>query len=70
MNTNLDIGFKDTLYPLFACGAEVETNEHFLLWYQLNSTYRSKLFGKVVKVNVQFLNLTAKDQALIRCLCY
>ena len=68
MNTNLDIGFKDTLYPLFACGAEVETNEH--LWYQLYSTYRSKLFDKIVKVDVQFFNLTAKDQALIRYLCY
>ena len=55
-------GFKDTLNPLCACGAEVETTEHLLLHYQLCFTHRSELFDKIVKVDQQTLNLNAKDE--------
>ena len=58
-------GFKDTLNPLCTCGAEVETTEHFLLHCHLYSTHRSELFDKIVKIDQQFLNLTAKDQELV-----
>ena len=58
-------GFKDTLSPLCTCGAEVETTEHFLLYSQLYSTHGSELFNKIMKVDQQFFNLTAKDQVLV-----
>ena len=59
-------GFKDTLNPLYSCGAEVETTEHFLLHCQLYQTHRPKFFVKsFVKVHQQLLNLTAKGQLLV-----
>ena len=58
-------GFNDTLNPLCTCGAEVETIEYFLLHCQLYSTHRSELFDKIVKINQQSLNVTAKDQVLV-----
>ena len=58
-------GFKGTLNLLCTCGAEVETAEHFLLHCQLYSTHRSELFDKILKIDQQFLNLTAKDQVLV-----
>ena len=58
-------GFKDTLNPLCTCGVEFETTEHFLLHCQLYSTDRSELFDKIVKIDQQFLNVTAKDQVLV-----
>ena len=47
------------------CGAEVETTEHFLFHCQSYSTHRSELFDKILKIDQQFLNLTAKDQVLV-----
>ena len=58
-------GFKDIISPLCTCRAEVETTEHFLLHCQLYSTHRTELFDKIVKIDQQFLNLTAKDQVLV-----
>ena len=49
------------LNPLCTCRAAVETTEHF----QLYSTHRSELFDKIVKVDQQFLNLTAIDQVFL-----
>ena len=57
--------FKDTLNPLCTCGAEVETTEQFLLHCQLYSTHGYQLFDKIVKIDQQFWNLTAKDQVLV-----
>ena len=61
-------GFKDKINSLCACRAEVETTEYFLLNCQLYSTHRSELFDKIVKIGLNFLNLTAKDQ-VIALLC-
>ena len=58
-------GFKDALNPLCTCRAEVETTENFLLHCQLYSTHRFEIFDKIVKIDQQFLNLTAKDQVLV-----
>ena len=58
-------GLKNTLNPLCTSGAKVETNEHFFWNCQLYSAYRSELFDKIVKVNQQFFNLTAKDQVFV-----
>ena len=55
-------GFKDTLDLLRTSRAEVETTEHFYLHCQLYSTHRSELSDKIMKAELQFLNLTAKGQ--------
>ena len=57
--------FKDTLNPVCTCVAEVETTEHFFVHCQLYSTHRSELFDKIVKIDQQILNLTARDQLVL-----
>ena len=58
-------GFGDTINPIYACGTETETTEHFLLRCQFYSTQRLELFEKLEKVEPNFLNLNAKNQVLI-----
>ena len=68
MNINLDyinFGFSDIINPMFACGTEVETTEHFLLGFQFYSTQRLELFENLEKVEPNFLRLSVKNQVLI-----
>ena len=58
-------GFKDTLNSLLTGGVKFEITEHFLLHCQLYSTHKSELFDKIVKVDQQFLILTAKVNCVI-----
>ena len=53
-------GFGDTINPMGACRAEVETFKHFLLSCYFYSTQKSELFDKPEKVDPNFLNLNAK----------
>ena len=43
-------GFTDTIYPMCACGTEVETTEDFLLRCQFYSTQILELFENLEKV--------------------
>ena len=47
-------GFSDTIYPMCACGTEVETTEHFLLRCQFYSTQRLELLKTLRKLNQIF----------------
>ena len=58
-------GFNDTINPMCACRTKTETTEYFLLHCQFYSTQRLELFGKLEKVEPNFLNLNAKNQVLI-----
>ena len=48
-----------------ACETEIETTEHFLLRCHFYSSQRLELFEKLVKVELNFLSLSAKNQVLI-----
>ena len=55
-------GFADTINPMCACGADVETTEHFLLCCHFYSTQRLELFDNLERLNSDFRNLNGKDQ--------
>ena len=55
-------GFADTINPMCACGADVETTEHFLLCCHFYSTQRLELFDNLERLNSDFRNLNDKDQ--------
>ena len=55
-------GFADTINPMCACGADVETTEHFLLRCHFYSTQRLELFDNLERANPDFKNLSDKDQ--------
>ena len=55
-------GFADMINPMCACGAEVETTEHFLLRCHFYSTQRLELFDNLERANSDFKNLSDKDQ--------
>ena len=55
-------GFTDTINPMCACGADVETTEHFLLHCHFYSTQRLELFDNLERANPDFKNLSDKDQ--------
>ena len=55
-------GFADTINPMCACGADVETTEHFLLCCHFYSTQRLELFDNLERLNSDFRNLNHKDQ--------
>ena len=57
-------GFNDTIYPIYVCGTEVETTEHFLLWFHFYSTLRLELFENLEKVDPNLLNLNEKDKSM------
>ena len=65
LRLQLGHGFSDTINPMFPCGTEVETTEHFLLRCQFYSTQRLELFEYIEKVEPNFLSLSAKNQVLI-----
>ena len=44
-------GFADTINPMCACGADVETTEHFLLHCHFYSTQRLELFDNLERAN-------------------
>ena len=46
--------FRETISPMCACGAEVETTEHLPLRCQLYSAQRSEIFDKCQNVNPIF----------------
>ena len=56
---------RETISRMCACGAEVETTEHFPLRCQLYSAQRSEIFDKCQNVNPIFKNLNAKDKVLV-----
>ena len=56
MNINLDSG---TINPVCACGTEIETPERFY------TTQSLELFEKLLKVEPNFLGLSARTQVLI-----
>ena len=62
MNINLDSG---TINPICACGTEIETPERFLLHCQFYTTQSLELFEKLLKVEPNFLGLSARTQVLI-----
>ena len=47
------------------CGTEVETTEYSLWCCRLDSTQKIELFENLEKVDLNFLSLNAKNQALI-----
>ena len=55
-------GFADTINPMCACGAEIETTVHFLLCCHFYSTQRLELFNNLETANLDFKNLSDKDQ--------
>ena len=55
-------GFADTINPMCACGADVETMEHFLLRCRFYSNQRLELFDNLERANPGFKNLSDKDQ--------
>ena len=55
-------GFADTINPMCACGADVETTSHFLLSCHFYSTQRLELFDNLERANPGFRNLSDKDQ--------
>ena len=55
-------GFADTINPVCACAADVETTEHFLLCRHFYSTQRLELFDNLERANPNFKNLCDKDQ--------
>ena len=55
-------GFADTINPVCACGADIETTEHFLLCCHFYSTQRLELFDNLERLNSDFRNLNDKDQ--------
>ena len=55
-------GFTDSINPMCAYGADVETTEHFLLCCHFYSTQRLELFDNLERANPDFKNLSDKDQ--------
>ena len=55
-------GFADTINPMWTCGADVETTEHFLMRCHFYSTQRFELFDNPERVNSDFKNVSGKDQ--------
>ena len=47
---------------MWACGADVETTEHFLLRCHFYSTQRFELFYNLERANLDLKNLSGKDQ--------
>ena len=47
-----------------ACGADLETTEHFLLPCHFFSTQRFELFDNLERATSDFKNLSGKDQVL------
>ena len=54
--------FANTINTVCACGADVETTEHFLLCCHFYSTQRLELFNNLERANPNFKNLSDKDQ--------
>ena len=54
-------GFADTINPMCACGADVETTKHFVLRCHFYSTERLELFDNLEKANADFKILSNKD---------
>ena len=54
--------FADTINPMCACGADVETTENFLLRCLFYSTQRLELFDNLERANPDFKILSDKDQ--------
>ena len=50
-------GFANTINPMFACGAEVEITEQFLLHCHFYSTQRFVLFDNFEKALTQTLTI-------------
>ena len=55
-------GFADTINPMCASGADVETMEHFLLHCHFYSTERLEILDNIERANPDFKNLSDKDQ--------
>ena len=55
-------GFAGMINPVCACGADVETMEHFVLRCHFYSTQRLELFDNLERANPDFRNLSDKDQ--------
>ena len=55
-------GFVDTINPMCACGADVESTEHFLLNCHVYSSQRLELFDNLERANPDFKNLSDKEQ--------
>ena len=47
-------GFADTINPMCACGADLETTKHFLLRCHFYSTQKLELFDNLEKANPDF----------------
>ena len=54
--------FADTINPICACGADVETTGHLLLRCHYYSIQRFELFDNLERANSDFKNLSGKDQ--------
>ena len=55
-------GFADTINPMCASGADVETMERFLLHCHFYSTERLEILDNLERANPDFKNLSDKDQ--------
>ena len=47
-------GFADTINPMCACGADLETTKHFLLRCHFYSTQKLELFDNLERANPDF----------------
>ena len=54
-------GFADTINPMRACGADLETTEYFPLCCYFYSTQRFELFDNLERADSDFSNLISKD---------
>ena len=52
--------FADTINPMCACGADVETTEHLLLHCHCYSIQRFELFDNLERTNSDFKDLSGK----------
>ena len=54
-------GFQDSLNPLYSCGNDVESTEHFLLHCSQFANERRTLLSTLGNFNCSFLENASKD---------
>ena len=60
--------FKDALNPMFDCGSETETTDHFFLRCPFFAMNRRKLLNDMLKLDLSLRNL--KDELLLNMILY
>ena len=60
--------FIDALSPMYDCGSETETTDHFFLHCPFVAINRQKLFNDLLKIDSSLSNL--KDELLLDIILY